>query len=267
MTDQVVICGTECTALLDSGSVISSVSQEFYDNYLSHIEVNSLKDIFPDGITITSATEHKLNIAGYIDVNVLLPGLLTPVPILVTVLKSSILSSDMPALLGSNALEVWKQELQTKHQHSMPSINPVIYTWKCEKKDSGFIVNTKYTPLTSHNCSFVSAKVKIDDVRPYSRQLLFTPFDKYASCLSSCTISVPGNSTCVDCDITTLPHKSAPNSKTVRLLANKRLGRVTPMSEEVFIPIVAPVKQQSYDDSTDKQQFFKLIQQRFMANR
>ena len=158
-------------------------------------------------------------------------------------------------LLGSNALEVWRQELQTKHQHSMPSINPIIDTWKCEKRDSGFIVNTKYTPLTSHNCSFISAKVKIDDVRPYSRKLLFTPFEKYVSCLSSCTISVPGNSTCVDCDITTLPHKSTPNSKTVRLFANKRIGRVTPMSEEMFIPIVAPVTQQSYDDSTDKQQF------------
>ena len=83
MTDQVVICGTKYTALLDSGSVISSVSQEFYENHLSHIQVNSHKDIFPDGITITSESEHKLNIAGYIDVNGLLPGLLTPIPILV----------------------------------------------------------------------------------------------------------------------------------------------------------------------------------------
>ena len=44
--------------------------------------------------------------------------------------------------------------------------------------------------------------------------------------------------------ITTLLHKSTPNSKTVRLLANARIGMVTPMSEEVFIPIVAPVTQQ-----------------------
>ena len=67
----------DCEALIDSGSVISSVSYDFFLQHLSNINLQPIESVFEDGITITSATGDKLNIVGFIEVKVLLPGLFT----------------------------------------------------------------------------------------------------------------------------------------------------------------------------------------------
>ena len=110
--------------------MISAVSEKFYNSKLSHIPLKSLNSLF-DNIDITSATGTSLNIKGYIEVNVLFPGLNFTTPTLMCVLGDSILSNDMPALIGSNALESWKQELN-QHYSTPVKINPVIDAWSTE---------------------------------------------------------------------------------------------------------------------------------------
>ena len=131
-TENIKINGVTCSALLDSGSVISSISEDFYNEHLAgKLDLRPVTEAFPFGLNITSATEHQLNILGFIEVNIIFPGLLQPIPVLVTVLRSSILTKDMPALIGSNGLEEWKSKLEKTH-NSIPAINSVIDTWKCE---------------------------------------------------------------------------------------------------------------------------------------
>ena len=107
----------------------------FRDRYLknlaANLELRQITEAFPYGLQITSATEHKINILGFVEVDITFPGLYQPIPVLVTVLKSSILGDQMPALIGYNGLEEWKLALERTHS-SIPSINTVIDTWKCE---------------------------------------------------------------------------------------------------------------------------------------
>ena len=105
-TEVIRINGVDCSALLDSGSVISSVSESFYKEHLADkLDLRPISEAFPFGLHITSATEHQLNILGFVEVDVMFPGLFRPIPVLVTVLRSSILTGQMPALIGSNGLE------------------------------------------------------------------------------------------------------------------------------------------------------------------
>ena len=231
-TDTIEVNGIECIALIDSGSVISSMSSKFHEEQFSHIPLKSIEDVFPEGLAITSATDHELNISGYLEANVLLPGLVTPVPILMTVLKSSILCEDMPILIGSNALEVWRSELDSNKNTN--EVNPVVDRWKSEPSCVGIVKNVNYTQLQSHNCLFIQSRVKVSDIRPYNRKLLFVPFEKYANTISASTISVPRNTENISCELVTLPTKS---KQCIRVPAGKRIGIMCPLKEEVLIPV------------------------------
>ena len=231
-TDTIEVNGIECTALIDSGSVISSMSSKFHEQQFSHIPLKPIEDVFPDGLSITSATDHELNISGYLEVNVLLPGLVTPVPILMTVLKSSILCGDMPILIGSNALESWRLELDSNK--NTRDVNPVVDRWKSEPNCVGIVKNVNYAQIQSHNCLFIQSKVKVNDIRPYNRKLLFVPFEKYANTISPSTISVPKNTENISCELVTLPTKS---TQCIRVPAGKKIGIMCPLKEEVLIPV------------------------------
>ena len=102
---------TTCEVLLDSGSVISCVSEEFYTQFCSDIPLQSLDELFEGKFTVTSASTNPLNILGYIELNVRLPGTCKSHPSLFTVIADSILTTSMPALIGSNILEAWKHSI------------------------------------------------------------------------------------------------------------------------------------------------------------
>ena len=254
-TETIRIHGVDCTALLDSGSVISSVSQEFYKEHLAaNLELRQITEAFPYGLQITSATEHKINILGFVEVDITFPGLYQPISVLVTVLKSSILSDQMPALIGSNGLEEWKLALEKTHS-SIPSINTVIDTWKCEAQQAGTMASTITTSIQPKNCEIISAKMTIKDVRPYERQLLFTPHQK-CSAIAATTISVPKNATYVNCELATIPTRST--NKLTKVLVGATIGSVCPIKEVVYISTEEEEPSQADDD--DKQKFLDLFQ-------
>ena len=240
-TEVIEVNGTKCTALIDSGSVISSMCSKFYEQQFSHVELNPIEDVFPDGLSITSATDHELNM---VLLPGLLPGLVLPVPILMTVLKSSILSDDMPILIGSNAIEVWRCELDQDKTTNKREINPVVDNWKKEPSCAGVVKNVNFTQLQSHHCAFIQSKVSVTDVRSYDRKLLFVPFQKYASTISASTISVPRNTESLKCELVTLPTKS----NQVRVPSGKKLGLICPIKEEILTPRLNPYNIESVSD-------------------
>ena len=110
-TERVKVGTTWCDALIDSGSSISSISEEFYLRYLKDTPIQSLDDLFGGELNITSATSDKLNIIGYIETTICVPGVSHPIDAALTVIAGSILNKDMPVLIGSNMLEAWKDAL------------------------------------------------------------------------------------------------------------------------------------------------------------
>ena len=238
-TDSIKINDIGCTALLDSGSVISSISEHFYNNNLEHVQLQPIESVFDEGITITSATGNNLNISGFVDVNVLFPGLVYPIPILMTVLKSSILDDEMPALVGSNALEEWKKELEKQNRDDQPKINSTIDSWKTEHNVTGVVHNTEFCNVTKLNCLYIKTKVTINDVRPYDRKIVFTPYKKFEQQLASTTLLVPQNASSVKCEIPVSMYKAS-TGKQFRLTTRKAIGTVSPIVHEINVPITPP---------------------------
>ena len=113
-TERVKVGTTWCDALIDSGSTISSISEEFYLRYLNDTLIQSLDDLFGGGggeLNNTSSTSDKLDIIGYIETTICVPGVSHPIDAALTVIAGSILNKDMPVLIGSNMLEAWKDAL------------------------------------------------------------------------------------------------------------------------------------------------------------
>ena len=186
--------------------------------------------------------------------NILFPGLVQPIPVLVTVLRSSILNTNMPALIGSNGLEEWKLALHKTHT-TIPSINSVIDTWKTESTHTGTMMNVNYTLIDTKNCASIITQMNIKDVKPYKRKLLFQPYKKYAPHISASTVTVPKNSTNVTWEITTMPTTST--NKTVKLLPGATIGSICPMREEIYI---STGEEPSQATSDGKQKFLDLFE-------
>ena len=79
--------------------------------HLKNYPIQSLKAVFDKELKVTSASNNPLNITGYIEINIKLPGTSKSLSSLITVVADSILSTDMPVLLGSNVLESWKRAM------------------------------------------------------------------------------------------------------------------------------------------------------------
>ena len=126
--------------------------------------MKSLNSLF-DNIDITSATGTSLNIKGYIEVDMLFPGLNFTTPILMCVLCDSILSNDILALIGSNALESWKQELNL-HYSTPVKINHVIDAWSTEDPAANIGV---LQINDTHKPSRIKCTLKVHEPKPYDR--------------------------------------------------------------------------------------------------
>ena len=79
------------------------------------------------------------------------------------VLCDSILSNDMPAVIGSNALESWKQELNQRYSTPV-NINPVIDAWSTEDPAANIGVlqiNETHKPSRNQVCTFIKCTLKV----------------------------------------------------------------------------------------------------------
>ena len=191
-TQIIHIGGVECSALLDSGSVISSISKNFYEDNLSHIPIQSLDNLFNNTLTITSATGDPLDMVGYIEVDIEFPRVNQPLPVLVTVLRSSILNRDMPALIGSNALETWRIALN-KQYTKVPPTHPIIDTWSVEKNIVGVVRSVNFCDASMLNCAYIKSKLTVPIIKPYDRTVIITPSQSFNKTVASTTVAIPND--------------------------------------------------------------------------
>lgn len=96
--------------LLDSGSQVSTLSEDYYQEHLSHLPLHTIQDL----LQVETAGEHTLPYAGYIEAQIKLPEMENTYPALLLVVPSTNYHCETPMLLGTNVirsfLEQWSKE-------------------------------------------------------------------------------------------------------------------------------------------------------------
>lgn len=95
-TAEVFIAGQKCSVLFDTGSQVTTVSQTYYEQNLSHLKVKPLEHL-----EVKAANGQFVPYRGYVEVDVVLPKEFLA---LVTADTSSNIQS--PVLIGTNTLDL-----------------------------------------------------------------------------------------------------------------------------------------------------------------
>lgn len=105
-TSTVNFCGKEVIGLIDSGSMVTTVSEEFYNSLTNKPELHNISEF---QLNVYGANGSELPFLGYIEASVKLPFLQEPlfVPVLVT--KTSDYSSKIPVIVGTNVIRYCKE--------------------------------------------------------------------------------------------------------------------------------------------------------------
>lgn len=101
---------TKC--LIDTGSVISSMSYQFYQEYCADLELHDISELIPEGLRLHGASGKLLNFKGFVEVKVSYPGSNGEIMVLLLVLETTDFSFQCPILIGTNLLSYGKQELK-----------------------------------------------------------------------------------------------------------------------------------------------------------
>ena len=165
---------------------------------------------------------------GYIEVDVQFPRLNHSIPVLITILQSSILNSSMPALIGSNALEEWRHALD-KQYTKVPQIHPVIDTWIVEKNIVGIIHAIDHCDVSKSNCSYINSKLTIPVIKPYDRRVIVTPSPSFQSTIASITVQIPKYHSVVFLQLPVFKSMHVSN----RFHAGQPIGSASPLSHTI----------------------------------
>ena len=98
----ILVNGTECKALLDTGSTVSTISQTFYDKLSDKVPIKPLSEL----LRVEGASGHEIPYVGYVELDVTVPDVEKGenIPVLLLVVSETNYNSKVPILLGTNAL-------------------------------------------------------------------------------------------------------------------------------------------------------------------
>ena len=98
--------GVPCCGLLDTGSMVTTISEQFVSDHLPHILLQPISHL----LTISSSTGHPLPYMGYIEVDITYPdltGKTVTKSVLALVVPQTLYNSDVPVLIGTNVIQVY----------------------------------------------------------------------------------------------------------------------------------------------------------------
>lgn len=160
-TAQVTINDHTCNSLLDSGSQVTTVSQSFYEEYLSHLPVHSLNDL----LEVEGANGQSVPYLGYIEITITFPkssiGADIEVPTLALIVPN--VSSNSPSLLiGTNTLdtlyEQYEQNPNLGDQHSLSYGYKILLKTLATRKKCSFDLSLGEVRLHSTECETIGAR-------------------------------------------------------------------------------------------------------------
>jgi len=96
--------GTPCLALIDTGSQITTVSQQFYEEFLSNLTMHSIDDI----LKVEGAGGQDIPLLGYVEADIAFPeqtsGVKDPIPTIILVVPNTSFNKDVPVVIGTNCI-------------------------------------------------------------------------------------------------------------------------------------------------------------------
>ena len=110
---EVKLNGVSCMALLDTGSTVSTVSEQFYKDHLSNIEIKPIDSM----LNIECADGQQLPYQGLIEIDIHASGIENgqSIACLALVVPTSNYNSQVPLLIGTNALSSFLDMCKEQH--------------------------------------------------------------------------------------------------------------------------------------------------------
>ena len=91
---------------------MSTICYGMYNSMFNEIPLQSLKEFQLD---IEGAGGHKLPYSGYIEVDLIVPGITNPVSCLMLVVPDTRYAQKVPVILGTNVLELMMNTVEQEH--------------------------------------------------------------------------------------------------------------------------------------------------------
>ena len=119
--------GIQAQALLDTGSTVSTMSLSFYKEYLPHLEINSIQEMF----NLKCANGTTLPYHGYIEVDMDSPGLpiFDPQPCLFLIVDDN--QQRTPLLIGTNILNSVRDTVSSTENRNRHLSTPWFLSFRC----------------------------------------------------------------------------------------------------------------------------------------
>lgn len=144
---QIILNDQTCTALLDTGSTVSTVSQSLFET-LENVTLNPLQNI----INIEGVTGHLLPYNGYIDVGLNIPMLgITNGQCLFLVVPDTQYTAQVPVIIGTNILTPIKDAVQQQGRRTPPGTSWTMAFQCLATKERQIRRNAGRLALIKHN--------------------------------------------------------------------------------------------------------------------
>ena len=178
-TSELKVENISTTCLLDTGSVISTVSENFMVTYLPDVEVKPIEELLV-GMKFESASGDDVLFLGYVEVSIDIPDVGKIMSILLVV-KDTALSKEIPLLIGTNILrrlphrkvteKIWKRSIKQCYRwyncfglvycdgRNIPANSEVVLEGRAKIPVAEFERTVMCVPVGQHN-----QKLKIEPV-------------------------------------------------------------------------------------------------------
>ena len=123
--------GHQCTALLDTGSMVSTVSETFYNSYLTDNPLLAIDDL----LRIECADGQLLPYLGYIETELSMleqeeGGEVSTITFLCLVVPDTAYNTEVPVLLGTNVLRPMMETKKAKHGDQFIQKSAIATSWQ-----------------------------------------------------------------------------------------------------------------------------------------
>ena len=110
---EVILNNQVCTALLDTGSTVSTVTKSLCKQYLSGFpeKIHALDEI----LKVEAAGGHKLPYSGFVETELKVTGMMTSKQCILLVVADTSYGNSAPVIIGTNVLSSMMQTLKDKY--------------------------------------------------------------------------------------------------------------------------------------------------------
>ena len=148
---QIVVEDQTVKCLIDTGSMISSISEEYYASHLNHKELQPVMSAF----RVEGAGGHEIS---YVEVDVVLPGSECHVTVPVVVVAATKYNLDVPMIVGTNILRAM-EERQIQDTGAWQSALENLVQQKGRGYDEVAVYTSSRVTVAPHQAIVVKARV------------------------------------------------------------------------------------------------------------